>query len=324
MVVGGGSIGEMAAGDVLVLDIGAFDVVNLETQGFMADFTGSTIEASQPVTVFVGSEASDAPVFNEYETRQCCADHLEEQLFPDNTLGAHFFVARMPPRAKALNAALLNPADSVAETNEPEWVRIVATASGVTEISTTLSPPFNRIGLKQYEDVILKADRDFELNADKPIAVLQTLPSQEVVGIPKYFPGGDPSIIAVPPVEQYRDNYVFLTPNEYAFDFVTITAPVGARVVLDGVSVAEQCTTAAIPGADKDGGATDTGWQAHRCSFSKPRISSPPNPQIEYEMRREGVHTIEADQPVGIVVYGFDRFVSYAYTGGLNLLEIIY
>jgi hypothetical protein len=319
-VVGAGPVPEMVAGGVLELEIGPFDVVNLETEGFMADFTGGTIEASAPVSVFVGSEASDVPTFKQYETRQCCADHLEEQLFPDNTLGTHFIIARMPFRTKALNSALENPGDSVAEINEPEWVRIVAAESGITEITTTLPAPYRRFGLEQHQDAMLRADSDFEIVADKRVAVLQAMASQEVVGIPKYFPGGDPSIITVPPVEQYRDSYVFLTPDEYAFDFVTITARAGTHLLLDGNSVEQQCDTSPIRAQDSDGGVSDSLWQAHRCSFSSPVISGPPNSEVLYfRERREGVHTIESDRPVGIVVYGFDRFVSYAYTGGLNL-----
>jgi hypothetical protein len=318
-VVGTGSINEMVAGDTVELELGPFDVLNLETGGFMADFTGTLVEATRPVAVFVGSEASDVPGFEQYETRQCCADHLEEQLFPDNTLGNRFLIARMPPRAHAVNTALANPADSVAESNEPEWVRIVAVRPGTTAIQTTLAAPDQSFVLHQYEDATLEADRDFEISADQPIAVLQALASQEVVGIPKTLPGGDPSIIAVPPVEQYRDNYVFLTPDQYAFDYVIITAPKGSEVLLDGKSVTEQCSTTAIAGAEHNGVVSETEWQVHRCSFSDPVISPLPNPQISFRDRREGVHTIEASERVGIVVYGFDRFVSYAYTGGLNL-----
>lgn len=321
-VAGAPLISEKVAGELLELQIGPFDVVNLETEGFMADFTGTTIEASAPVSVFVGSEASDVPIFGEYETRQCCADHLEEQLFPDSTLGFNFIIARMPPRTNALNHALENPGDAVAEVDEPEWVRIVAAEAGITVITTTLPPPFHRFGLEQHQDQILRADRDFEIVADQKVAVLQAMASQEVVGIPKYFPGGDPSIIMVPPVEQYRNSYVFLTPDEYAFDFVTITARTGTQVRLDGRLVEQDphCGTLPIRGNDSDEGASESSWQAHRCSFSSPVISGPPDSKVlSYTDRREGVHTIESDQSVGIVVYGFDRFVSYAYTGGLNL-----
>ena len=40
-----------------------FEVLNLETGDFNADFTGSLVSADQPVAVFPGSEASDAPTY---------------------------------------------------------------------------------------------------------------------------------------------------------------------------------------------------------------------------------------------------------------------
>ena len=60
-------------------DAAAFDVLNLETGDFNADFTGSLIKADGPVVVFSGSEASDAPIFTTLADRRCCADHLENQ-----------------------------------------------------------------------------------------------------------------------------------------------------------------------------------------------------------------------------------------------------
>ena len=38
--------------------------------------------------------------------------------------------------------------------------------------------------------------------------------------------------------------------------------------------------------------------------------------------QNDGVHTVLADAPVGVVIYGFDAFVSYAYAAGLNLKPI--
>jgi hypothetical protein len=35
--------------------------------------------------------------------------------------------------------------------------------------------------------------------------------------------------------------------------------------------------------------------------------------------QHDGAHTLVSDKPISIIVYGFDRFVSYAYVGGLNL-----
>jgi len=43
-----------------------FDVPNLDTGDFDADFTGSIIEADRPVIVLSGSEVSDAPHSKSY------------------------------------------------------------------------------------------------------------------------------------------------------------------------------------------------------------------------------------------------------------------
>lgn len=299
--------------------LGAFDVLNLETQGFNADFTGSTVDADKPVGVFVGSEASDVPMFGTYATRQCCADHLEEQLFPDVTLGTRFLVARMPPRTVALNDAL-GGAQTVAEVNEPEWVRVLAVADGETTVETTLPFPNDRLTLNPHESTMLRADEDFAIHADQPVAVLQALPSQQVVGIPSRFPGGDPALVIPAPIEQYRRDYILLTPDKYAFDFLTITAPKGTRIRLDDAPLPETCETGPIaaPPGSKDG----VEWEVHRCQLSFPEVTPPPNVQIKDGDQDDGVHTVVADQEIGVVVYGFDRFVSYAYAGGLDL-EII-
>ncbi len=321
LVVGAGPVPQMNPGDTLDLDVGPFDVINLETQGFDADFTGSTVESSKPVGVFVGSEASDVPMFDTYANRQCCADHLETSLFPDQTLGRSFSIARMPPRTVALNNAFIDPTrDSVAEVNEPEWVRVQSTASGDTNITTTLAGPDSAFTLHAGESTVIEADQDFLMDSDQPIAVLQALPSQEAVGIPSAYPGGDPALIAVPPVEQYRQSYVFLTPNKYAFDFVTITAQRDTQVMLDGAPLDPlQCTTRAADGIVRRAGDPPPDRVIYGCQLSFPDVIGLPNVRVEDGTQDDGVHTVVATAPVGIIVYGFDAFVSYAYAGGLNL-----
>ncbi len=320
-VVGAGPIPMARAGDLIELTLNPFDVVNLETEGLNVDFSGSLIEASSPVTVFVGSEASDVPRFETYSTRQCCADHLEEQLFPDRTLGTRFIIARMPPRSVALNNAFLDPTvDSVAEPNEPEWVRIVAVQAGTTTVTTTLPPPDDRFTLGERDSIILRADQDFIMDSDKSLAVLQVLPSQEAVGIPSQYPGGDPAIIAVPPTEQYRQDYVFLTPNLYAFDFITIAGPRDANILLDGEPLDPiRCVTSPADGIERRPDDPPPNEVVHRCQLSYPDVIGLPNVRVEDGDQDDGVHTIVSDREVGIVVYGFDAYVSYAYAGGLNL-----
>lgn len=332
--VEGGGVPALEPGDEYTTTLGPFDVLNIESDGLNTDFTGTTISATGPVSVFVGSEASDAPRFNTYATRRCCADHLEEQLFSNVTLGSSFSIARMPPRTVALNDAFLDPTrDSVAEVDEEEWLRIMAVAPGTTTITTTLPAPDDRIDLAQGDAIILPIPNDFLMNTvdSKPIAVLQVLPSQQAIGIPNQYPGGDPAIVAVPPIEQYRQDYVFLTPDKYAFDFVVITADRDTQVLLDGTRVdsnmdPSRCTTSPADGIARMPGDPPPQKVVHRCQLSFPEVELSCDPADEGCLagvgdgeQDDGVHSIIADSEVGVVIYGFDAFVSYAYAAGLDL-----
>jgi hypothetical protein len=319
-MVGAGPVPAGVAGDQFQISINRFDVINLETAGLNADFTGSVVESDRPITLFVGSEASDAPIFGTYATRQCCADHLEEQLIADATLGSSFIIARTPSRTQALAAAAVE-ADplGIAVVNEPEWVRVLGVQAGLTTVTTTLPEPDNRFRLEQGEDTILRADQDFLLQADQPVSVLQVMGSQGVTGIPREYPGGDPSIIVVPPIQQYRRDYIFLTPDKYAFDFVTIMADATATILLDGAPLPDTCETAPADGITRGEDTPPADQVIHRCQLSFPIVTRGPNSRVLPGDQHDGVHTILSDEPCGIVVSGFDRFVSHAYPGGLNL-----
>lgn len=39
-------------------------------------------------------------------------------------------------------------------------------------------------------------------------------------------------------------------------------------------------------------------------------------------VQNDGVHRISSNQAIGVVVIGFDNYVSYAYAGGTDLKEI--
>jgi len=56
------------------------------------------VHADKPVAVFTGSEASDVPFFTTFAIRDCCADHLEEQLFPTSAMGTQFVAVKTPLR----------------------------------------------------------------------------------------------------------------------------------------------------------------------------------------------------------------------------------
>src|SRR5690349_3561842 len=132
----GNTIMPRFAGEPFEVKLGPFDVINLETGGFNADFSGTMIQADQAVAVFSGSEASDVPDFQTLSSRQCCADHLEEQLFPLSTAGTRFVAVKSYDRTKAVKAA----GGDVAVIREKEWFRVMGTEEFTTVI-TSLPPP---------------------------------------------------------------------------------------------------------------------------------------------------------------------------------------
>lgn len=305
-------------GGTVEVTLQPFEVLNLETGDFNADFTGTIVSADKPVAAFPGSEASDAPFFDTLAERQCCADHLEEQAIPTRAAGKRYVLGRVPNRSRAVAAA----GGGVGPFDEPEYYRVVAVNPGKTTVKTTLAPPYAELTLDGVgANVTIVTTRDGFLEADQPVIVADVQVSQDGAGIPRGLPGGDPSLTFVPPVEQWRSDYVLLTPDKYAFDFLVLTAPREAQLFLDGTPV--NATTCEIAGTDGKGRDTSA-YLVYRCQLSFPTIDNtirPPD-NVLPGRQNDGVHRVQADYPVGVLVYGFDSFVSYAYAGGTELTEI--
>ncbi len=322
-VLGGGGIPAAEEGDEIEVTLDAHDVLNLETpnlNAFGADFTGTLIFADKPIAVFSGGEASDAPSFDTLSERRCCADHLEEQLDPVRTAGKQFALAPGPSRTRAVKAA----GAEIGVTAEPEYFRFVATVNGPTTIKTTLPPPDDELNLlKQGDFHEVTSTRPFLAEASEPIHVVQVNPSQDAANVPRAMPGGDPSLLVVPPREQFRRSYVFLTPDKYAFDFVTVVAPVDAVVELDNTRLDDQiCEVTPADGLSNDERGDDPlELVIYHCQLSFPTID-PDTGEILPGNQDDGVHRIVSATPIGVTVFGFDRYVSYAYAAGTDLREI--
>jgi hypothetical protein len=301
----------------------AFEVLNLETGDFDADFTGSLLSADQPIAVFPGSEASDSPTFPSLAQRFCCADHLEHQTTPLRTVGKSYVLAKMPNRTSAVIAA----GGNIGEIEEIEYYKVVAASAGTTHIVTTLPSPYAAFDLTgQGATWTIPSKNDFLLDADQPTMVLQVQASQDAGGVPRGLPGGDPSTMIPSPREQWRNDYVLLTPDKYVFDYLVVVAPSDAHVYVDGLAL--DTTDADITPSDgltiaERGRSTPPFW-TYRYQLSYPVIdptAQPPN-NILPGKQNDGVHHVQADQPVGVIAYGFDSYVSYAYAGGTQLTVI--
>ncbi|HVY49356.1 MAG TPA: IgGFc-binding protein [Minicystis sp.] len=325
-VRGGGPVMATKKGGVLDATLDAFDVLNLETpdfDAFGADFTGTLIEADGPVAVFSGSEASDAPHFTKLSDRQCCADHLEDQLDPLRTMGKSFAIAHTPSRTAAVGAA----GGGIHAAPEPDYVRFIATTEDGASVKTTLPPPDDEIHLAKRGDFHeVTATRDFVATSSSPISVEQVMASQDAAGVERGLPGGDPSLLIEPPVEQFRADYVFLTPDKYAFDFVSIVAPPQTTLVLDGQVLDDTlCLVTPTDGlTDQERGTNVPPFVTYTCQLSFPIIdpTKPAPDNIAPGKQNDGVHRLVASEKVGVIVMGFDNYVSYAYAAGTELKDI--
>lgn len=322
-ILGAPNIPETQPGGTLSYTLQPFDVLNLETDDFNADFTGSLIEASEPIVVFSGSEASDAPFFDTLASRRCCADHLEEQLDPIRTAGKRFIGAVAASRTQALDAA----GAAIGVVSEPDYFRVIAVTEAGARIRTTL-PGRELIELSGRGSFAnITAHDHFYLESDEPIMLGNVSPSQAAAGIPSSLPGGDPSFLIVPPIEQFRANYVFLTPDKYAFDFLRVIAPNDATLLLDGQRVSElpNCYREAGDGlSEAERGRPLPEFYVHTCQLSFPLIDpSRPGPEnLTPGVQNDGVHRLDSDRAVGVLVDGFDAYVSYSYAAGTELREI--
>jgi hypothetical protein len=259
----------------------------------------------------------------------CCCDHLEHQEFPRTTLGTRYVGAHTPRRTTAVR----NAGGMVALVErEVEFFRVLAVEPGTTTVRTTVpSDPANpdspglTFDLREGEQRTLSSYGSFELTATQAVSVANMMSSQLNTGIPLNYPGGDPSFIPLPPIEQWRATYVFLTPNRYAFDFVTIVAPSNAAVRLDDSPLPTR--DCAVERADACVARTGRPpcptprYVVYQCQLSFPVVSNDtPYPlNVSPGLQRDGVHVVRADQPVGAIVSGFDLRVSYGYPAGTQL-----
>jgi hypothetical protein len=105
---------------------------------------------------------------------------------------------------------------------------------------------------------------------------------------------GDPAMIVLAPIQQYREEYIFLTPDKYQDDHITIVAPSTASATLDNIQVP----------ANEFQTISGTTYKVARLKVS------------------DGAHRLVGTEPISVIVYGYHDDVSYGYLGGLNLNDL--
>jgi hypothetical protein len=210
------------AGQTRSFMLDAFEVLNLEAVG-NGDLTGTLVRATdeaKPVGVFAGHEAVLIP----NKSGDCCADHLEEMMFPTSTWGKEYAIARSESRGM----------------QEADVLRVLAQTDG-TQVSFSPAPASGTcpvLDAGEFCTVDIKVDTT--VSASEPILVGHYLKSVIRTGIFDAKGSGDPGIALAVPVEQFRSTYTFLVPQDYNKQFISVVAGEGKNVTLDGTDVTDQ------------------------------------------------------------------------------------
>ena len=282
-VVAGSGVAAIAGGQTGTYTINQGDVLMLLAKDTSiiptgdVDPTGTLIKADQPVEVFAGDYCANNP-----SGADAC-DHIEESVFPAETLGKHYLVSAPP-----------GPDGSVVG----HTVRLVGNFDGTNlTYNPSVSGAPATLNAGQVVD-IGPTTTDFEVTGDHEFAVETVMQGGSVVdpGSPATMQRGDPSESLFFAVEQYRMGYLFLAPSDYDVSYVVIAAPTTAHLMLDGAAV----TVTPTPIGS---GAFGT--------FRVPISAS-----------AGGSHTLTSDVPMGIQVLGYGQYTSYQYPGGGNLSVI--
>ena len=220
----------IAAGATATFTLNAFDVLQLQASG-AGDLTGTHITSPNmtPFGVFGGHDAASfgetTPPDATHTLGPCCADHLEEMLFPQSTWGKDFAIARSQQR-----------------TNEPDYLRIMAQKPN-TAVTFDPAPAAMVAGdctmLQPGTFCDVKIQGDTEVTATEPVLVGHYLESSiwQNTARTSAVGNGDPSMAIAVPVEQYRTDYTILIPNAYTQNFLSISAALTGAVTVDGTAV---------------------------------------------------------------------------------------
>jgi hypothetical protein len=271
-VLAGPNIPATKGGGSISITLNAGDVAEMVTPlGNKYDLSGSLVTASGPVQVITG-----IPCINVPQDKAAC-DHVEESEMPAEALGKRYVVST--PTA---------PAGGTGQ----HMVRLYGNRDGTTLTYTPSKPGSCPTSLNAGDVVdcgLLTTDFIVEGSSEFAVAAF-------TVGATEYDPSGDdtrgdPDQTTFASIEQFRTNYLFLSPDDYDVSYAVIAGPSDANPKLDGT---------ALTGYTDIGGGIGL-WRE------------------TLGAGQGGAHTLTADKPVGLQAMGYGSYTSYTYPGGLNI-----
>ena len=257
------------------------------------DLSATVVTADQPIAVFVGSPCTLKP------TNVAACDHVEEQLAPVNTLGATHLLT--PAAGVRSSSGTLLP-------GAPQYFKVTAVCGASqcpsgTRLTFSTTPTLANVfipnrcsaGFLSTNDCDLPGGASMEfsttiamvLSSNQPVQVMHFIPGQQASGTTAVT--GDPSMALVTPSEQWTRVPWFSTINGNRDGWV--------RLAWD---------SAAVTGVAVDGTPV-TGVAVANSSLVFANVSVNAGTHV--------VSTNPAGQPVGVELYGYTTFSSYATMG---------
>ena len=249
------------------------------------DLTGSKVTSNKPIAFFSGHECADVPVGVE------ACDHLVEQLPPTITWGRQFYVA-----------------SSLGKTAGEQYKVITSTAT-----TTVVCYCYNMTGRTLSETFITTlngAGTSYEFHIAQNMfcsvqASSPTLLVQFAIGAarePAHY--GDPFMMMIPPVEQYSNNYTFVTQLGFQ-NAITVTVEEeffnSEDIFLNGSSL------------------NSANWTEIYCSN---QTVCAYGTRVSLSVGTNFIYHRDATARLGTFVYGFLQNVGYGYPAGMQLIPI--
>src|SRR5690606_24816392 len=116
--------------------------------------------------------------------------------------------------------------------------RITGSFDGTPLQYSPVAPPGAPATINAAQTIRFETDQAFTVTSgdpERPFSITQFLLSNQYVNA--FGQPGDPAMISLPAVQQFQTSYVFLVPDGYAANYVTVIRVAGTEVSRDGVSV---------------------------------------------------------------------------------------
>ncbi len=254
----------------------------LETYQILSlnDLTGTRIISSKPISVLSGNDCAVVPVDNITET----CNHLIEEIPPTVTWGTQFLVSSFLSRLSG------------------DFIRVMSVRESVVNVTCVPStPPISQFVLDgggSFAEFEILPGSFCSFAASSPVLVTQYALHNSIDGV------GDSSMMIIPSVEQYTNNFVFESFSNFSSNFINMYVTSEfyqpEQIFIDGSSVADW-TQVACPNDN-----TVCGY------ISRMNVNA-------------GTHSLyhqNSSARLGLSVYGFAHHNAYAYPGGMRLSPI--